>query len=116
MEIPGVTDGLQEYSQSPQDGLPDELDLIVGLDPLQWDIDRDDDQDGIPNGRELEWHLNPRVEQSQRMMRDRYRYDRSVVGHTDDGRTLFDFTVRHITLVPGAQLLNEGLPVGQSQS
>ena len=75
-----------------------DLEVFYGLDPLRWDVDNDDDKDTIPNGRELEWHLNPRVQQQPEDTRDRYRYDRPEVARTIDGRSCYEFEVRRIKL------------------
>lgn len=90
------------------DGIPDRLDLLYGLDPLVWDYDRDADQDGIPNGWEVEWHLNPRIPQTDSQARARYRYDRPEVGQEIDGRRCYEFEARRIKLAP--TLRNESLP------
>jgi hypothetical protein len=80
------------------DGLPDRIDFVAGLSPLTSDFDRDADQDTVPNGREIEWHLHPRVSQSDEQMRIRYRYDRPETGRTLDGRPCYRFEVRRVKL------------------
>ncbi len=80
------------------DGLIDQVDVYAGLSPTVWDYDRDLDQDGIPNGREIEWHLNPLVFQSDVESREHYRYVRNEIGKTIDGRTCYSFDVRHVHL------------------
>jgi hypothetical protein len=80
------------------DSILDPLELIYGTDPLLWDYERDDDQDGVPNGREIEWHLHPLIQQTDSGTRDRYRYDRPQVSTTVDGRACYDFAVRRLRL------------------
>lgn len=87
-----------EVPDSDADGMTDQLEVWYGLDPLRWDTDRDDDMDTIPNGREIEWHLHPMVQQSETATRDRYRYKRPEVGRTIDGRSCYEFEVRRIRL------------------
>lgn len=80
------------------DGLIDLVDYTAGMTPTEWDYDKDVDQDGIPNGREVEWHLNPRVYQSEIQATEHYRYTREQTVTTIDGRTCYDFDVRRIHL------------------
>jgi hypothetical protein len=87
-----------EVPDSDADGMTDQLEVWYGLDPLRWDTDRDDDKDTIPNGQEIEWHLNPIVQQAEEDRRDRYRYDRPEVGRTIDGRSCYEFEVRKMRL------------------
>ncbi|MEO0813236.1 MAG: VWA domain-containing protein, partial [Myxococcota bacterium] len=97
---------------SDADGFTDLIDYRYGLDPAVWDVDRDIDQDGLANGREIEWHLNPVIEQTERQIRDRYRYDRPELGMTVDGRACFDYSIRRLQLAPTTQnldLADEGL-------
>ncbi len=95
---------------SDHDSLPDRLELLFGTDPLLWDYERDDDQDSVPNGRELEWHLHPLVQQSDAGSRDRYRYDRPERRSTLDGRSCYDFAVRQLRLA--STLGNNDLGLG----
>lgn len=94
---------LIDVVDSDADGFTDSIDYRFGLDPTVWDIDRDLDQDGIANGREIEWHLNPLVEQNDRQQRERYRYDRPEIGATRDGRPCYSYDVRRLQLVPTTQ-------------
>lgn len=94
------------------DGFTDLIDYRYGMDPAIWDIDRDVDQDGLANGREIEWHLNPVIEQTERQVRDRYRYDRPELGTTVDGRACYDYSIRRLQMVPTTKnfdLEDEGL-------
>ncbi len=97
---------------SDADGFTDLIDYRFGLDPTIWDVDRDIDQDGLANGREIEWHLNPVIEQTERQIRDRYRYDRPELGVTVDGRACYDYSVRRLQMAPTTKnfdLEDEGL-------
>lgn len=80
------------------DGIPDLVDHISGLDPARWDYDRDEDQDAVPNGQEIAWHLNPIIQQTPTLQRERYRYQRDRVADSLDGRACYDFEVRNVTL------------------
>ncbi len=88
----------QDSPDTDRDGIPDPVELTYGLDPLRWDSDRDDDNDTIPNAQEIEWHLHPLIKQNEEQARERYRYDRPLVGTTLDGRSCYDFAVRRIKL------------------
>ncbi|MEO0592480.1 MAG: VWA domain-containing protein [Myxococcota bacterium] len=87
-----------EVVDTDADGFTDLIDFRFGLDPVVWDVDRDIDQDGLSNGREIEWHLNPVVEQNERQSRDRYRYDRPELGVTIDGRECYSYDIRRLQL------------------
>jgi hypothetical protein len=87
-----------DHPDTDRDGMLDMQEFVYGLDPLRWDFDRDDDKDAIPNGRELEWHLNPIVVQNDEDARDRYRYTRPETGKTVDGRSCYEFQVRRLKL------------------
>ncbi len=89
---------LYDVPDSDHDGVPDLQEFIFGTDPRRWDNDTDFDKDGLPNGLEVEWHLNPLLPQSDQEARARYRYDRPETGKTLDGRSCFDFAVRRIQL------------------
>jgi hypothetical protein len=78
------------------------------LSPTTYDYDADVDQDSIPNGREIEWHLNPLVYQSDIASRDHYRYVRDETSTTIDGRICYNYDVRHIHL--GRTSINQDLP------
>ncbi|MEZ4271921.1 MAG: hypothetical protein R3C68_10970 [Myxococcota bacterium] len=77
--------------------------FYLGLDPLRWDADGDNDQDALTNAREIEWHLNPVIEQSQVAAREHYRYNRPKTGTSIDGRTCFDFGINNIDLTASGE-------------
>jgi hypothetical protein len=81
-----------------RDGIPDLQEVTNGLDPLRWDANSDADKDGIPNAIEIEWHLNPAIQQDEEAARDRYRYHRPEVGKTIDGRSCYEFQVRRVQM------------------
>lgn len=93
-----------------RDGMPDRIDYQSGLNPLVWDADRDDDQDGLPNVQEMEWHLNPTLPQTEPGMRLRYRYDRPETQTLIDGRPCFHFEARRIKL--GATRISKDIFAG----
>ncbi len=109
--------GTDERSpDSDSDGVPDKLEHVLGLDPLRWDFDSDTDQDSLPNGTEVEWHLSPLHEQSSMSLRERYRYDRDLSGYAVDGRPCYDFTIRKIKLTPtGEAVTVDGMGVGYNR-
>jgi hypothetical protein len=86
------------HPDTDHDGMPDLQELTFGTNARGWDFDSDFDKDTIPNGRELEWHLNPILQQSDQDARARYRYDRPEISQTIDGRSCFEFSVRRIQL------------------
>ena len=81
------------------DGVPDGVELRFGLDPARWDTEDDTDRDSVPNGREVYGHLSPKLAQTERAARDRYRYDRRETSRTADGRSCYEFSVRGLRLV-----------------
>ncbi|OGR08620.1 MAG: hypothetical protein A2341_00020 [Deltaproteobacteria bacterium RIFOXYB12_FULL_58_9] len=83
---------------SDRDGIPDLQEFIYGTDLRKWDSDRDDDKDGLANGIEIEWHLNPTIQQNEQQMRERYRYSRPEIGKTVDGRSCYSFAVRRVQM------------------
>ncbi len=100
------------HPDTDRDGMLDMQEFLYGLDPERWDFDRDDDKDAIPNGRELEWHLNPIIQQDDEDARVRYRYKRPEVGTTVDGRSCYEFAVRRLKLGYAQTNLDLSAPVG----
>jgi hypothetical protein len=80
------------------DGLPDGIEFRFGLDPNVNEGNRDDDFDGLPNADEVVKGLDPLLPDEDRRDRAGVRYELINTGETDDGRTCYKSIARGVHL------------------
>jgi hypothetical protein len=84
---------------SDADGVPDGLEARYGLDPAVRDAPlKDSDGDGLPDLLEIQQHSDPLVADADLQAREGYRYDIKAVD-VDGGVTCYDFSVSNIRMV-----------------
>jgi hypothetical protein len=97
-----------ERADSDGDGLPDGLEVRLGLDPALHEGDSDSDFDGEPNFREVRRGSNPLLPDGRQRDGMAYRYELIEGTPTDDGRPCYTSVVRDVRLVPTAPRLVGG--------
>ncbi len=90
------------------DGIPDGLEVRFGLDPAVPEGNRDDDFDGLPNGDEVVKGLDPLLPDEDRRERAGVRYELINTGDTDDGRTCYKSIARGVHLASTAPRFDGG--------
>ncbi len=103
-------DGLSQYAEgylktrptlvdSDGDGMVDGMEVRYGLNPLKADsATLDTDGDGVPDAEELKIGSSPIARDAQFIAKNAYQYDlKSEV--QPDGRTCYDFTVSNVQMV-----------------
>ena len=88
----------RERADSDGDGLPDGLEVRFGLNPRIAEGNRDDDFDGLPNADEVVRGLDPQLPDADRRERAGVRYELINLGDTDDGRTCYRSIARGVHL------------------
>lgn len=89
-----------DAADSDKDGIPDDIELIMGLNPLNQDQRSDNDADGVNAWTEVTEHLNPLLDEGSHLRDDlAYRSlpfaSPSRMAH---GRPCFEFSVSNISL------------------
>ncbi len=92
----------RERADSDGDGIPDGLEVRFGLDPRLAEGNRDDDFDGLPNADEVVRGLDPQLPDADRRERAGVRYELINLGDTDDGRTCYRSIARGVHLAQTA--------------
>lgn len=86
------------HADSDRDTIPDGLELRFGLDPRVDDAGSDSDFDGLSNIEEVLRNSNPRLDDPVARRLPQFRYDLEQNAETLDQRACFSFGSRHIPL------------------
>jgi hypothetical protein len=70
----------RDLFDSDADGIPDNIEVRFGTNPVANDIQNDLDFDGMPNGDEIRLHTDPRADDAAVRSRTSYRYDVQRIG------------------------------------
>jgi hypothetical protein len=85
-----------------RDGVPDDIELLVGTNPGIPDVEGDLDRDGVPNGAETNQHTDP-VAEEDGGVRAAYEYVSAPAAAPDtysNGVRCYSFNVQNIHLAP----------------
>jgi hypothetical protein len=102
----GLSQCAEEYlksditlTDSDSDGVPDGLEARYGLDPAHAESPQlDSDGDGVPDLQEIRAHTDPHVSDADLAGRESYRYDVQVAS-VDGGVTCYNYAVSNIRMV-----------------
>jgi hypothetical protein len=97
------------------DGIPDGLEVRYRLDPVGLDHLADYDDDSVSNIDEIRQHTNPRVDEGQAFRTEHaYRYGETTVTERTDGRTCYTFSVENLRLVETPAIPASGTEGGEN--